>query len=261
LSGGDQGPYAFGDTATAAERLGLVARVFEPATRSFLARVGPRTGRVLDVGCGPGHTSRLLAGAFPDASVIGLDQSTAFLAEARRTAATRTSFEQADVTVAPLPHAPAETIFARLILSHLRERPAALRAWFESLAPGGLLLVEDPESIETTDEVFRTYLRIAGGLIADRGGDLYVGRELGAMAAALGGRVRHDDVETVTPTTGEVATIFGLNLSVWRADPWVTANNESSALGLLADALAARRGMADRGRITWRMRQTAVERT
>jgi hypothetical protein len=116
-----------------------------------------------------------------------------------------------------------------------------LRAWFGSLAPGGLLLVEDPESIDTTDEVFRTYLRIAGGLIADRGGDLYVGRELGAMAAALGGRVRHDDVETVTPTTGEVATIFGLNLSVWRNDPWVIANNESSALDLLADALAARR--------------------
>jgi SAM-dependent methyltransferase len=260
LSDGDQGSYAFGDTATAAERLALVARVFEPATRSFLARVGPRRGRVLDVGCGPGHTTRLLAHAFPHATVVGLDQSTPFLADARRTASTRTSFEQADVTVAPLPHAPVTTIFARLILSHLRDRPAALRSWFESLASGGLLLVEDPESIDTTDEVFRTYLRIAGGLIADRGGDLYVGRELGAMAAALGGCVRHDDVETVTPTTGEVATIFGLNLSVWRDDPWVTTHHDGAALGLLADALAARRGMADRGRITWRMRQTAVER-
>jgi SAM-dependent methyltransferase len=260
LSSHDRGTYAFGDTATAAERLVLVARVFEPATRAFLARVGRRSGRVLDVGCGPGHTTTLLAAAFPDAGVIGLDQSMAFLDEARRTAVARTSFEQADVTT-PLPHAPVETIFARLILSHLRARPAALRSWFESLASGGLLLVEDPESIDTTDEVFRTYLRIAGGLIADRGGDLYVGRELGAMAAAVGGRVRHDDVETVTPTTGEVATIFGLNLSVWRDDPHVTTHNESSALGLLADALAARRGMADRGRITWRMRQTAVERT
>ncbi len=259
MSSDDRGTYAFGDTATAAERLALVARVFEPSTRAFLARVGRRSGRVLDVGCGPGHTTTLLAAAFPDAGVIGLDQSMAFLDEARRTAVARTSFEQADVT-APLPHAPVETIFARLILSHLRERPAMLRSWFESLASGGLLLVEDPESIDTTDEVFRTYLHIAGGLIADRGGDLYVGRELGAMAAALGGRVRHDDVETVTPTTGEVATIFGLNLSVWRNDPWVTTNNDGAALGLLADALAARRGMFDRGRITWRIRQTAVER-
>jgi SAM-dependent methyltransferase len=259
LSDGDRATYAFGDTATAAERLALVARIYDPTTRALLARLVPRTGRILDVGCGPGHTTRLLAETFPDATVVGLDQSPAFLDEARRTAARRTTFEEADVTATPLPHAPADTIFARLILSHLRERSAALRGWFASLARGGALIVEDPETIDTTDAIFRTYLDVAGGLIAHRGGDLYVGRELGTMAAALGGRMLHDEVVAVTPTTGEIATIFGLNLSVWSGDPWVTAHH-GSGLGVLADALAARRGMADRGRITWRMRQTVVER-
>jgi SAM-dependent methyltransferase len=261
LSSGGHGTYAFGDTATAAERLALVARLFEPATRALLERVAPRVGRILDVGCGPGHTTRLLADVFPGAAVVGLDQSTAFLDEARRTSPDRVTFEQADVTAAPLPHAPAETVFGRLILSHLRERAAALRVWFGSLAHGGLLVVEDPESIDTTDEVFRTYLGISGGLIAGRGGDLYVGRELGAMAASLGGRIRHDGVAGVTPSTGDVATIFGLNLAVWRDDPWVTAHHDRATLDVLADALAARRGMADKKRITWRMRQTVVERT
>jgi SAM-dependent methyltransferase len=260
LSDGDRATYAFGDTATAAERLALVAHVFEPATRALLARVGPRAGRILDVGCGPGHTTRLLADACPDATVVGLDRSEAFLDEARRTAAPRTTFAHADVTASPLPHAPADVVFARLVLSHLRDRPAALGGWFASLEHGGLLLVEEPERIDSTDAVFRTYLEIAGGLIADRGGDLYVGRELGAMASGLGGRVRHDDVAVVAPATGDVATIFGLNLSVWGGDPWVVAHHGGS-LGVLADALAARRNMADRGRIGWRMRQLVVERT
>lgn len=260
MGDGDRTRYAFGDTATAAERLALVARVFEPATRAFLVRVAPRTGVVLDVGCGPGHTTRLLAETFPAAVVVGLDRSTAFLAEARRTAPARTSFEDADVTATPLPHAPADVAFARLVLSHLRERAAVLAGWFGSLAHGGVLLVEDPEAIDTTDEVFRTYLDIAGGLIADRGGDLCVGRALGAMAAELGGRALVDDVAAVSPSTGDVATIFGMNLSVWRDDPWVAARHDRASLDLLADALAARRTMADRGRIAWRMRRIAVAR-
>ncbi len=260
MGDGDRRTYAFGDTATAAGRLALVARVFEPATRAFLARIAPRIGVVLDVGCGPGHTTRLLAETFPDTVVVGLDRSTAFLDEARRSAPARTSFEEADVTAGPLPHAPADVVFARLVLSHLRARAPVLAGWFGSLAAGGVLLVDEPEAIDTTDEVFRTYLGIAAGLIADRGGDLYVGRELGTMAAALGGRALVDEVATVSPPTGDVATIFGMNLSVWRDDPWVTAHHERTSLDVLADALATRRTMADRGRITWRMRRIAVAR-
>src|SRR5438876_392809 len=80
-----------------------VARIFEPSPRSLLARLPARSGRrVLDIGCGPGHTTRLLAEVCGDAHVIGLDRSEAFLAEARRNAGPAgPSFVHADVTIPP----------------------------------------------------------------------------------------------------------------------------------------------------------------
>jgi len=49
--------YSFGDSEIAAERLALLARVFDPALRAFLERVAPRHPRLaLDLGCGPDHT-------------------------------------------------------------------------------------------------------------------------------------------------------------------------------------------------------------
>jgi len=62
------GGYAFGDGPTAARRLDLLADLFEPASRTFLERVagldglaGRRPGLAVDLGCGTGHTTRLVA--------------------------------------------------------------------------------------------------------------------------------------------------------------------------------------------------------
>jgi SAM-dependent methyltransferase len=253
--------YTFRDSAAASERLALVAAAFEPSTRAFLARVAGRACRtVLDLGCGPGHSTRLLAEVFVDALVIGLDWSDAFLDEARKPVAPRTMFFRHDVTFDSLLGTPADCVYARFVLEHLRDRETVFGHWFTALEHGGVLLVEDPEEIDTEDDVFRTYLGITSGLIADRGGDLYVGRAVSRMAANLGGRIVHDEAATVAPRTADIATIFGLNLSVWRADPWVTAHHSPDELDALAAGLAERRIARDRGRIAWRLRQLAIER-
>src|SRR5580693_8388621 len=50
----------------------------------LLARVPDiNPGRVIDLGCGPGNSTALLAARWPDASLEGLDSSQAMLAEAR----------------------------------------------------------------------------------------------------------------------------------------------------------------------------------
>lgn len=253
--------YAFRDSPAARDRLALVAALFEPTTRALLARVaGHACRRALDLGCGPGHATRLLAECFPDADVVGLDRSEAFLAAARAQAAPRTRFAPADVAGGPLPDPPADVVYARFVLSHLPDRAAVLARWFAALAPGGVLLVEEPDAIETADPVFRAYLAITTGLMADRGGDLFAGRALSADAAPLGGRVLHDAVATVAPRTGDVAAVFALNLQVWRDDPWVAARHAPAALDALADGLAARRAAPTRGTIVWRLRQLAVAR-
>src|SRR5579875_2115802 len=54
--------YAFGDSDAAAERLGMLAELFDAPSRSLLRSLGgARIGLAIDLGCGPGHTTRLLA--------------------------------------------------------------------------------------------------------------------------------------------------------------------------------------------------------
>ena len=250
--------YAFGDSPTAAERLALVAELFDPTSRALLASLAARRPRdVVDLGCGPGHTTRLLAETLPTAEVVGIDQSAAFLDEARAAGIPRASFRAGDVRTA-LPDA--DLLYARFVLSHLPERQVVLAAWLAALRPGGVLVVEEPEAIETGDEVFARYLGITRGLMADRGGDLYVGGALPATLAALGARSPHDAVRIIDAPTAHVAIMFGHNLAVWRDDPWVVARHTASALDALADGLAARRDVPGADRIRWRLRQVVVAR-
>ena len=56
--------YAFGDSELARERLAIVADTFEAPTRRLLGDLPPMQPRyVVDMGCGPGHTSALLRAA------------------------------------------------------------------------------------------------------------------------------------------------------------------------------------------------------
>ena len=261
MSGDERARYTFGDSATASERLARVARVFAPSTEALLARLTDRApARVLDLGCGPGHTTELLARMFAGATVCGLEQSEAFLGEAHRTAAPGTSFEHADVTVAPLPGTPAELVYARFVLSHLRHRETVLRGWFDALAPGGALVVEEVDRIDTTDDTFRDYLAITSGLMADRGGELYVGPELSTTVQRLAGTVLVDTSVPVAPITADIATIFSLNLQSWRNDPWVAAHHDRRTLDELANALHAHRSTQRSGLIRWTLRQVVVAR-
>jgi|SRR5215210_2313392 len=64
--------YSFGETELAAERLRLVSEVFDPTSEAFLfesVRTRPRLA--LELGCGPGFTTRLLSRtARPDRTEI-----------------------------------------------------------------------------------------------------------------------------------------------------------------------------------------------
>src|SRR5689334_11424134 len=67
-------------------------------SRDLIAQIGnvaPR--RVVDVGCGPGNSTELLAARWPNANVVGLDSSPDMLTKARARLPS-CSFEQADIS-------------------------------------------------------------------------------------------------------------------------------------------------------------------
>ena len=78
-----QANYSFGDSAIAAERLEIVAETFAPTTSALLRSLEATPKRVLDLGCGPGHTTELLAALYPSAEIVAVELSESFAAQAR----------------------------------------------------------------------------------------------------------------------------------------------------------------------------------
>jgi trans-aconitate 2-methyltransferase len=251
------GGYAFGDSEPAARRLGLLADVFESSSRPFLARFAAEPiDLAVDLGCGPGHTTRLVASVLGARRTLGLDQSASFVALAEAGAPPGVEFAVHDVTVVPFPAGAAGLVYCRFLLTHLRDPPAALAAWATQLAPGGLLLADEVERIHTSQPALRRYLEVAGALLAARGHRLEVGAALHRLPDPPGMVRRHDQVAHLAPPAPRAAELFAQNLAVWRDNAVSTGVATDSDLDQLATALAE----VGSGTIAWELRQLAFQR-
>jgi SAM-dependent methyltransferase len=264
-----QRAYAFGDTPVASARLDLLASVFAPASRSLLAEVGRVLGPVpaprrspelvLDLGCGPGHTTAMLAGHFGSARALGMDTSVAFVSEATARWRGRCGFMVADATRPPFPCAPADVVYARFLVVHLPDPRAVVASWTRQLRPGGVVVVEEPERIDTDDEEFRRYLELAAVVVADRGGDLYAGRQLVDLAVPPEVVRVVDRSEPLDVEAGSAAGIFALNLSTWGTDPALSTAARPGEVASLLRRLEDRRADGSTGVIRWSMRQLVLQ--
>lgn len=237
----------------------MLASVFSPTSVSLLGDLppGPRPV-VLDLGCGPGHTTAMLAEVFAEADVVGVDSSDSFISEATEAARPRCRFQVADVTRVPLPSGPADLVYARFLVVHLRDPREAIAAWAGQLRPGGVLVVEEPARIDTDDPDFRRYLELASAVVGERGGDLYAGRLLADLPAPASTEVVVRRTAPLDVPAGRAATIFSLNLTTWRDSPAVAAVANPAETAALAGRLERR--MTDRttGVIRWWMGQLVL---
>jgi trans-aconitate 2-methyltransferase len=106
--------------------------------RDLLAQVPQiQAHRAVDVGCGPGNSTELLAARFPEAIVTGLDSS-ADMIEAARKRLPRVRFELIDIESWNDP-GPFDVILANAVLQWVARHDAALPALVMKLTPGGSL--------------------------------------------------------------------------------------------------------------------------
>ena len=100
---------------------------------------------VVDLGCGPGNSTELLARRFPQAQVTGLDKSPDMIAKARARLP-EIRFEEADAgTWAPA--APVDLLYSNAALHWLPDHEALFTKLAASLAPGGCLAVQMPDTL------------------------------------------------------------------------------------------------------------------
>ena len=256
-------PYLFGDTDLAAQRLQLLAEVFAESTTPFLQQAVPGAPHLaLDLGCGPGFTTHLLDQVLRPDRLVGLDNAQRFIARAQQTTTATVSFQQHDVTVVPFPVGPADLIFCRLLLTHLSEPASVIVGWAGQLRPGGLMLLEEVEWIETSHAVFGPYLDIVEAFLRHQGYDPYVGRALQGLPRSETLIRRESEVRRLRVANHRAAAMFALNAQTWRTHPFITTAYSSRTIAALQDELASLAHTPSRAaEIEWGMRQLVLERT
>jgi ubiquinone/menaquinone biosynthesis C-methylase UbiE len=107
--------------------------------------------RVIDVACGEGYGSALLANSA--LQVEGVDVSAQAIAHAQQTYAAQANlhFHQASCTAIPLPDAYADVVISFETVEHIHEQSAFLSEIARVLKPDGYLLMSCPNKAEYTD--------------------------------------------------------------------------------------------------------------
>lgn len=115
--------------------------------RDLVAAIPTRDVRVaIDLGCGPGNSTEVLADRFPQARVTGLDSSEDMLGAARERLP-GVAFELADIG-AWNPAQAFDVILANASLQWLPDHGALYPRLVGRLAPGGSLAVQTPDNLE-----------------------------------------------------------------------------------------------------------------
>ena len=106
-----------------------------------------RSLHIVDLGCGPGNSTELLVERFPDARILGVDNSEAMLETARKQLP-QARFEAADIASwAPAEGEPApDLIYANASIQWVGEHEALIPRLFSLLAPGGVLAIQMPDN-------------------------------------------------------------------------------------------------------------------
>jgi len=212
---------AFRDVARSQDPEALVAYLVAVSERPEIReharwraeRAGIAPGaRVLDLGCGVGSNTALLADRVgPQGRVVGLDKSAEMVAAAsQRVQAGNAAFETGDARALPFEAGAFDAVWLERTLVHIEETDRALSECKRVLAAGGTIviaeldytgvLIDDPHTPELTRRILRQTV--------DPAAQPRIGRQLlrRLVEADLAPSDLHDHLHRI----GDFATLAGL---------------------------------------------------
>jgi ubiquinone/menaquinone biosynthesis C-methylase UbiE len=168
----------------------------------------PENTRLLEVGCGTGAITRVLARRQGVAEIAGIDPSPVFLAKARELAAKyrHVTFHEGDVRELEFADGAFDVAIAHTCLTHVPGADQALRELFRVLKAGGSLAVFDGDYASTTlacgdhDPIQACADAAMAALVHDR----WLARRLPTLVKSAGFEIirfdGHAYVQTIEPT-------------------------------------------------------------
>ncbi|MDO9498388.1 MAG: trans-aconitate 2-methyltransferase [Nocardioides sp.] len=128
----------------------------------LVARVAAdRPERVVDLGCGPGNLTALLADRWPDAEVVGLDSSPEMIDAARRAQSqveTRVDFDVADLREWTPPAESIDVLVSNATLQWVPDHLDLLPQLLAAVRPGGWLAFQVPGNFGEPSHTLRAEL-------------------------------------------------------------------------------------------------------
>jgi trans-aconitate 2-methyltransferase len=159
-----------------------------------VAAAAPR--RVVDLGCGPGTLTVLLAERWPDAQIEGIDSSAEMIAAAP--AHERVTFRVGDVT-AWTRAADVDVIVSNATLQWVPAHRSLIPAWAAALPPDGWLAFQVPGNFEAPSHTLLRSLASSP-----------------RWTTALGGVLRHGDAVATPEEYAQLLLSAGLEADVWE---------------------------------------------
>lgn len=230
--------YTFGDTGEASLRLRRLAELYEPESRELLARGGCHSPRAaVDLGCGPGWTTRLVHEALRPRRTVGIDASARFIDEAKANHGDELEFHVGDVTQGQFPVATPEVLFCRFLLTHLSKVGETLAMWAKAAAADAVLFIHETESLETENPVMDLYYEHVRRLQEHYGQALYMGGLLTAFIEQSGWRVVESRRVMLEKPAQKMAELHSSNLRTWRSDEFAKEAFDAREIDALEKSL------------------------
>lgn len=214
--------YTFGDNQEASRRLRRLAEVYEPETRDLLNAVESERRSIrfelaLDLGCGPGWSTRLIELILSPKRVIGLEASKAYVAEARLNLP-QLEFIRHDVLTTPFPVDQADFIFCRFLLTHLPSPRAALESWASAAVSGAILAIHETQALHSTHPAISRYYEMVAQMQKHYGQELNVGALLDDAFRGTNWRLLRSQSVVLEKSVRDMAQLHVANLRTWGSN-------------------------------------------
>ena len=251
--------YVFAGEGSASRRLEKINDLFFPSTKKFLMQQAPKSVNLLiDLGCAAGYTTRSLSSIIDAREYIGLDNCEYFIKQAVELNRNyKILYKLFDVT-SPLPVKNADIMYSRFLLTHLKSPQKCIIDWSAHLKSGGMMFIEETESIKTGVRVFRDYIKISESLLKSCGNILFIGKLIGDFDYEGDLEKKNTNTACVRAKANQAAEIFLLNIPSLMNNDFIKDNHSGDIAEIEQGLEEIIRAGDESETIEWEIRQLCL---